>query len=227
MKEPNMRKFNRTNRNILTKKENNGIIFIPIICKCKKCINVPINPNERKEEPKRTMCKKLKELSGMSASKILELYAHDSNYYAVDMQTIMNNIGVPVLLFDFSDLNQKLSHNIYGAIVLLKDNLAVLVSNKCTKEEQRFILAHELAHCCLHGATLKKTKIEFASDFDSSDLHEEEAHSFADQLLLPEKDFIDVCKQFDSKNIDVETVADIFCVPRSSVIRRIKALGLQ
>ena len=221
-----MRKFDRRISKILTKKENNGIIIIPIMFNCKEHTNINMKQDKRKERPKSVMCKKLKELSGMSASKILKSYSHDSDYYAVDMQTIMNNIGVPVLLFDFSDFNQKLRHNIYGAIVLLEDNLAVLVSDKCTKEEQRFILAHELAHCCLHGATLEKTKIECASDFDSSDPHEQDAHLFADQLLLPEDDFVYVCKQFDDQKIDIGIVANIFCVPRASVIRRIKALGL-
>ena len=172
------------------------------------------------------MCKKLKELTGLSTSKILETYHEKSNSYAVDMQSIMRAIGVSVSSFDFSELNQEIERNILGAIVLLGNNLAVFVSNKCSQPEQRFILAHELGHCCLHGTTLKATKIECARDFDSGNPHEHEADLFADQLLLPEKEFIEVCNKFEGQKIDISILAEIFCVPRECISRRLVSLGI-
>ena len=74
----------------------------------------------------KSMCKKLKELTGLSISKILETYHPKSNSYAVDMRSIMKNIGVPVSSFDFSELNQEIEHNILGAIVLLGDKLGFI-----------------------------------------------------------------------------------------------------
>ena len=186
-------------------------------------------PNDEKKQTAKgkIMCKKLKELMGLSASKILETYYSEADSYAVDMQRIMKKIGVPVYSLDFSELNQELEHSIWGAIILRGENLAVCVSNKCSQAEQRFILAHELGHCCLHGATLKASKIECISDFDSKDNpHEHEADIFADQLLLPEKEFIEVCNKMMAPKKDVNVLADIFCVPTTCVIRRLKSLEL-
>lgn len=192
-------------------------------------INNLSNSNYEKGSEKRgkIMCKKLKELMGMSTAKILETY-HDGHQdsYAVDMQNIMKNIGVLVSSYDFSDLSQKVKQNILGAIILHADDLAVFVSNKCSNAEQRFILAHELGHCCLHGSTLKATKIECASDFDSKDPHEHEADLFADELLLPERELMEVCKMFDAQKVDNNILADIFCVPPKCVVRRLKTLNI-
>ena len=181
---------------------------------------------KKNSEGRKTMCKKLKELSGLSSAKILEEYHPISDSYAVDMQMIMRNIGVPVTSFDFSELNQKHSCNIFGAIILFGEKLAVFVSDKCSRAEQRFILAHELGHCCLHGSTLKETKIECASDFDSDDEHEHAADVFADELLLPEKEFIKVCDKFGAEKKDICLIADIFCVPTKCVARRLAALDI-
>lgn len=192
----------------------------------KLILNISENPKTIDDKRKKVMCKKLKELTGLSTSKILETYHKKSNSYAVDMQSIMQNIGVSVSSFDFSELNQEIERNILGAIVLHGNNLAVFVSNKCSQAEQRFILAHELGHCCLHGTTLKATKIECASDFDSGNPHEHEADLFADQLLLPEKEFIEVCNKFETQKIDISILADIFCVPRECISRRLVSLGI-
>ena len=183
------------------------------------------NNHNKTNKGKIKMCQKLNELSGMTSAKVLERYCADQSSYAINMGTLMKNIGVSVFIYDFTEFNRQNDQSIYGAIVLRGDDLAVFVSEKCTQAEQRFILAHELAHCCLHGASLKSSKIECASNFDSSTPHEREADEFADQLLLPEKVFLGVCSKFKNQ-IDVNLLSEIFCVPTACVRRRMKALGI-
>ncbi len=170
------------------------------------------------------MSEKLNDVRGMSPQDVLEKYSEKSDVYAVDISEIMEKIGIYVIPFDFSEINQKLKCSVYGAIITDKENLGVFVSKKCSKAEKRFILAHELGHCCLHSHTLRKNKIECASDFDSDDEHEHAADVFADQILLPKKEFLEVCNSFIEK--DVDTIAEIFCVPAKCVKRRMKALNI-
>ena len=179
-----------------------------------------------KEVKESIMCKKLNELSGMTPANILANYPTDPSTYATDMKDILKKMGVSVITYDFSGLNNQLEKNIIGAIVLNEDKLAVFVSKKLTQEEQRFVLAHELGHCCKHASSLRNQKIELACDFDSDNQHELEAHVFADELLLPEKQFRDLCSKF-SGSIDISLLSEIFCVPSICIRRRMLALDIK
>lgn len=171
------------------------------------------------------MCQKLNELSGKTAANILELCPTNSNTYAIDMKEIMKKIGVSVVTYDFTELGSKIKKNINGAIVLSGDRLAVFISKKLSQEEQRWVLAHELGHCCRHASTLKNQRIEFACDLYSLDSHEQEADSFAYELLLPEKDFRKVCDKF-SGTKDIGLLSEIFCVPAKCITHRIAELNI-
>ena len=171
------------------------------------------------------MCKKLNELSGMTPANILEMCPTDSNTYAIDMKDIMKKIGVSVVTYDFTALSDKVGKNINGAIVLSGDRLAVFVSKKLSQEEQRFVLAHELGHCCRQASTLKSQKIALSCSTNSSTYQEQEADEFAFELLLPEKDFRKVCDKFSGKK-DVSLLAEIFCVPPKCITQRMANLGI-
>ena len=171
------------------------------------------------------MCKKLNELSGKTPANILELCPTDASTYAIDMKEIMEKMGVSIVTYDFTELSSKTKKNINGAIVLSGDKLAVFISKKLSQAEQRWVLAHELGHCCRHAPTLKTQRIEFACDFYSSDPHEQEADAFAYELLLPEKDFRKVCDKFSGAK-DIGLLAEIFCVPTKCITQRIADLGI-
>lgn len=171
------------------------------------------------------MCKKLNELSGMTPANILEMCPTDSNTYAIDMKDIMRKIGVSVVTYDFTDLSDKVGKIINGAIVLSGDRLAVFVSKKLSQEEQRFVLAHELGHCCRQASTLKTQKIALSCSPYSSTPQEQEADAFAYELLLPEKDFRKVCDKFSGKK-DVSLLAEIFCVPPKCITQRMTSLSI-
>ena len=189
------------------------------------CIDYKTNNSESKDVKKYIMCKKLNELSGMTPANILEKYPTDPDTYAVDMRDIMKKIGVSVITYDFSSISARNKKNVIGAILLSGDKLAVFISNKLSQAEQRFVLAHELGHCCKHASTLETQKIEFACDLESKDCHEHEADLFADELLLPEKEFREVCAKF-TGNKDIPLLAEIFCVPSACIRRRLASLDI-
>lgn len=134
------------------------------------------------------MCKKLNELCGMTPAKIIEEYAKDKDSYAIDVYDILRQLKIPFYEYDFSQINVPLAAYVTGAVVLRGDDLDMFVSKKCSDEEQRFIVAHELGHCCLHRDALKDNRVEFSgcpiSEADKQ--HEAEADRFAMELLIPE-----------------------------------------
>lgn len=181
------------------------------------------------------MCKKLNELCGLTADKILELCNYDmKERYAVDIRAILHKLGIPVFDYDFSLFNQKYSETypdreIDGAILLEDKDLFVFANSKYSESEKRFVIAHELAHCCLHTSTLKNKKIAFSEHSDhelglKEKKNENEADAFAAELLLPEKALMTVYQSLKSKNIAV--MADIFGVTVEVIRYRLTQLQL-
>lgn len=195
-------------------------------------MNYGFDKNSSEKEDKKRMCKKLNEISGMTPAKILEKYSTAPYRYAVSMSDLMKNLDIPIIEYDFTLSNPIMqSDNFYnkghiiGAIVLLKDDLCIFVSDKCSEEEKRYIIAHEIGHCCLHSATLKTQKIEFAKDSTSNNPHEIEADNFAMDLLLPEGNVRYVYNQLIVKSLDA--LASAFCVPISFMRKRLELLNLK
>ena len=178
----------------------------------------------------RIMCKKLNEVSGMTPARLLEIYSDGVDSYAVDVEAILTKLGISCYDYDFSGSNQKMfscdpDSEIIGAIVLRGDDLSIFVSTKCSEEEQRFIIAHELGHCCLHSATLKNNKVEYSKKSHlESCKHEEEADLFAIELLIPEDSLRTVYKNLFVKSLSV--LAKVFCVTVDVMRRRLGQLNL-
>lgn len=176
------------------------------------------------------MCKKLNEVSGMTPAKLLESCTNGVNSYAVDVGAILTKLGISFYEYDFTESNQEMfscnsTGEIVGAIVLRGNDLSVFVSSKCSEEEQRFIMAHELGHCCLHSATLKNNKVEYSkkSNFVANK-HEDEADLFAMELLIPEDSLRTVYKNLLVKSLSV--LSKVFCVTIDVMRRRMEKLNL-
>ena len=177
------------------------------------------------------MCKALNNVSGLTPAKILESYRNKFDSYTVDIKAILNYLNISCFEYDFSSpdisaLHLKNFNKIKGAIVLRRDDLSVFVSKKCSDEEQRFIMAHELGHCCLHSDSLKNNKIEYATDLISfsGDTHEDEADRFAMELLIPEDNLRFVYKKLKVKYVSV--LADIFSITIEVMRKRLDDLNL-
>ena len=137
------------------------------------------------------MCKKLRDLDGLTSDEILLISGVDS--YPVNMQTVLKKLGIKSGAMDFSQIEAQIPEvikrrgSILGAVTIRNDNVNIFYSTGSTEHRKKFTLAHELAHCCLNAASLRKGHIEFRFDENTSDPKEVAANIFAGQLLIPEK----------------------------------------
>ena len=173
------------------------------------------------------MCKKLNELYGMTPAKIIEKYADCKESYATDIFGILRNLKIPCYEQDFSELDVPRAASITGAVILDGDKLKMYVSKKCSEEEQRFIVAHELGHCCLHKEVLKNNRVEFfGPPIEGEDeSHEAEADRFAMELLIPEGKLRTVRSLLIRKRLAF--LAESFVVPSEIMRERHKMLELK
>ena len=137
------------------------------------------------------MCKKLYELSGLTAAEILTLCGEKS--YPVNIENILAKLGVKYGPLDFTDTERKFPDvvrrrgEILGAVTLIGDNVNIFYRQGCSENRKRFTLAHELAHCCLDAVSLNdRSHVEFRLDRESENLKEQAANVFAGELLIPE-----------------------------------------
>lgn len=199
-----------------------------------------------KEKGRNSMSDVLNRISGLSSEDVLRLYGNGHNV-TTDILSIAENMGIDVFLADFSEIENNFNlkkGDVLGCIVdedeenklkiMLQDELAPRfdsLSNeeklKLLRRRQRFTLAHEIAHGCLH---LAHQEIKFKLDYhpepsiDVIENVEYEANVFAGELLIPKDTLISVCKKIISPSID--TLAEIFDVSHSVMRARIKHLGL-
>lgn len=169
----------------------------------------------------------VRDLHGKTAEEILALCGQ-SDSIPVDMKTILEKLHISAVHFDFSKIEEKLPPkysglSILGAMISNDENIAILYSDKEVKDSHRtrFTIAHEIAHCCLHG---QPYHIEFRIDGDLND-NEIAANTFAGELLIPEVSLKDTIKQLLLPT--VTALADIFDVSVNVMTERIKYLSLE
>ncbi len=136
------------------------------------------------------MCKKLKELDGLTVNEILSGLEIDS--YPVDIESILKKLGIKFGAMDFTDIENTIPSvieskgHILGAVTLVDDDVNIFYREDSSDNRIRFTLAHELAHCCLNAQALRnKGHIEFRFDECTSSPNEVAANAFAGQLLIP------------------------------------------
>lgn len=174
------------------------------------------------------MCKKLKELNGLNPEDILNKYWNiDRNTYPIDIATILYNMRIRVLPYDFSKYDgEKKETRILGAMVADKTDLALLYRKGETKNRCRFTLAHELAHCCLsHLSGQTMPYIEWRHDGIVIDQCEIAANTFAGQLLVPSKELRKVLSiEYPNSLPQVTRLAEMFAVSVAVMKERLKQL---
>ena len=72
----------------------------------------------------------------------------------------------------------------------------VMNPNWHNKFEFTFQLAHEIAHCCIHANTLKKSHIELRSAIEATTPKEYKTNIFAGELLMPETVLRDIHSRY-------------------------------
>lgn len=174
------------------------------------------------------MCKKLREIDGLTPEEILLISGVDS--YPVDMQTILKKLGIRCGSMDFSGIEELIPDviesrgSILGAVTVIDDDVNIFYSEDSSDNRKRFTLAHELAHCCLNASSLQKGHIEFRFDGKTPDPKELAANIFAGKLLVPEKP---LRKMYESMLVPVaDVMAHEFNVSTHVMEARLEHLGL-
>ena len=167
------------------------------------------------------------QLHKKSAKEILFMCDQDGAV-PVDIKKILKKLDISAMPIDFSGIEKKLPEEyaglkILGAMASNDDKIAIWYrsEDKEDSHRMRFTIAHELAHCCLHGS---RHHLEFRID---GDLDEDEilANTFAGELLIPE----DSLKRTIDKLFvpTLNALADIFDVSVNVMRERIKFLQLE
>ena len=197
------------------------------------------------------MCRILRELHGKDPSYILDKY-YMSNKIPIDIVSIAKNIGINLGSINFTDLEKSTIFkpfveergHILGAVFINGEDVQIVYDNRFYEDtesgklsnvdkkdkllkRQRFTIAHEIAHCCLHMKESDKSHIEYRTDQNNDDMvREREANIFAGELLIPRTVLLNICSIF-GKNIPVNILSDIFKVSNNVMKARLVYLKEQ
>lgn len=197
-----------------------------------------------------SMCQILKELKGKEPNDILEKYGVKKQC-PVDIVGIAQKIGIQLGSFDFSEIEKldsvkeriKQKGNILGVAMSEGENVFILYNNKLGTNpdfdnlsetdkrnklicRQRFTIAHEIGHCCLHMSTTEDSiNIEYRTDQAdyTEGTRERQANIFAGELLIPYEYLFELCLTLGSK-VSKSFLADIFKVSKHVMDARINYL---
>lgn len=202
------------------------------------------------------MCKTLEKLHGQTAENLLKKYWHGP-VYPVDIVSVVHNIGgIELGSANFSVIeNTEFFRKAYpdkkeilGSVIVCDDDIQISYSNKLSSKKnkknnsfdskeallrrQRFTIAHEIAHCCLHMDPINdKLHIEFRTDqTNETDVREVESNIFAGELLVPFRALTEtlyddsICP---NKTVSYSHMANLFRVSKHVIKGRLKHLCKQ
>lgn len=195
-----------------------------------------IRHRDRGEE---RMCKKIKELKELSANEISSTYWDGK--IPVSLKTILSKLEIRFSEYDFSELEKGLQLKnddaILGIAFTDKDRLGIIYSSRISRDAINYVLAHELAHCCLHMEPKEQFHVELkvASDIFSGtnkksvlagysySFKEIQADRFAADILIPTQALLDYLSNAPNRSID--DIAKHFHVSKEIV--RLKVINLK
>lgn len=147
------------------------------------------------------MCKKLEEISKYRTRDLYDIFEEEFEKPPIKINRILDKLGIRYSALDFSLLKGTINgiklpeqaDMVMGAVAAYNkaedgiDAVEITVNDKDNYHRQRFTLAHELAHCMLHGESLKNGRLELRSSVTTTDPREREANITAGEILIPEK----------------------------------------
>lgn len=182
-----------------------------------------------KKQYEEIMCLKIRELQGKTAMQILN-FCGVENECPIDLDKILKKLGILYAAVDFKELlDSDDSEEIWGAVLLIGDDVGIAYSSHLKENGRRFTVAHEIAHCCLETEALEQGEARFrAIDTKNQIINpspkEIEANIFAGELLMPEHMVREVCNKFIIP--EISALSEIFCVSKRVVEERLKRLGI-
>jgi Zn-dependent peptidase ImmA (M78 family) len=119
---------------------------------------------------------------------------------------------------------EKIEHQdgISGVFCKENNDYIIKINSLDHPRRQRFTLAHELAHFCLHRHLNAAFKDVVFFRGGNQSIEEIQANNFASKLVMPEKKFREAIAQ--GKN-SIEQLSDLFQVSSLAVRVRAKILG--
>lgn len=148
----------------------------------------------------------------------------------VPIETIAERLGVTLVV-------EALDRNVSGLLFRQGTDRAIGVNATHPMVRQRFTVAHELGHLCLHPGKeliLDHVRVNLRDDTSSSgtDRQEREANAFAAELLMPRAEVVDEVRRSLDRGgtTDSRFIADLaqlFDVSEQAMEYRLVNLGLR
>lgn len=161
-------------------------------------------------------------------NEALKLYQQTSSSVPVDLSAIASSLKVQIMYPDLED-------SVSGMLVFQYGQAVIGVNANHAQTRQRFTIAHEIGHYCLHGEAgtifVDERKIQFRNEQSSSgtSLQEIHANAFAAALLMPEQEIHSRAKLMVENQVEAEIaiwqLAVIFEVSEEAMKRRLVDLG--
>lgn len=193
-------------------KENVSALYEKALCKSKE------------KDVGDFMCERLKELNGKSAEDLLTLSGQAQNV-PVDLDKIIKTIQVFKFPRTFDDIEALEKQEVAGLVLLAEDDVGIFYDKDAPISQKRFIIAHEIGHCCLHNEILENGYIEFLHKDGYENEHETAASLFAARLLIPESPLISIYNKLILPSLN--GLSDIFEVPNHLMKRRLEGLNMK
>lgn len=172
------------------------------------------------------MCKILKNIQGKNAAELLEKY-NISLEPPINLSELLKKIGISTMGVDFSEIETKVNYEsgrILGAAISKGDNLTIFYRKEDTENRQRFTIAHELAHCCLHSKNLEQNHVELRENEKNKNQREKDADIFAGELLIPIESLNNVYNKLLIPSLS--SLAQIFKVSSNVMAARLDYLSM-
>lgn len=181
------------------------------------------------------MCKKLSEIH----DKKPEDFLSKGFCIPVDIEYILKKREIDCLSVNFDLIKKALpidKPQITGLSYARDDDIIIFYEEKDDYTKNRFTMAHELAHCCLHMDVNSSCHIELQTSKDFlyksnrklkyfNQKKEEEADKFARDLLIPTNFLIEILRQ--NTFTHIEELAELFCVPIDVVQKKLEDIRVK
>lgn len=169
------------------------------------------------------MCATLDEIKGLSAEEILGRTGQKREV-PVKLDVVMDKLGVKWFPTSFKELEEKEKKKILGLVLLNGDDVGIFYWENAELFQKRFVIAHELGHCCLHADKLKDGYIDYYSEESEKEDYEKGATAFAMRLLMPEEGLRNIVSKMLKPSL--KTLSEIFQVPEKTMKERLEDLHI-
>ncbi len=169
------------------------------------------------------MCIALDKIKGLSAEEILNI-TNQQDEIPVNLDVIMDKLRIKRFATSFDEIEKKENKKVSGLVLLNEKDIGIFYRKNSDLRKKRFIIAHELGHCCLHGDMLEDDYIDFYSEDTIEEEYEKSATAFAMRLLIPEQSIQKISSKILKPSIKI--LSEIFQVPESLMYKRVTNLNI-